>query len=676
MKSIVRPRRRSVPVDIDTALVLVERDPIAPAPRETGRVRGLRSTARVLSLPAARARRAAAREAGPLAPSPEPLDPPTPVADKVISGLISFASFIAWLIPLPFWHGLTLFGGLVGMCGKTRSTVLANIDHATIGNPPGRWAAWWIGCLQIATHLRTVVMLLRSGTTRSQRRGRLAFHEEQHLLPHLNQRGIVIVGPHAGPYPLLGFMALPWLRRQGFTGDVVVVARLFRPFRSGAVMDWFSRTFARAGTTILPVDTSPRTLALRLRRTLANNGVVVLLVDEPTVFKSLRIPLFDDEIEMPEGPVRLAHATGSVIVPCIARYEPRRTMSVTFGPPIEPIASPTATLTLVARALEPLIRDGLSQWTMLTPIWKGGVPGETPAGTGRADLHLHTPGSDGLVTIDEWRRAAAARGVDVIAITDHDHLDTVREWRRSGGTLSEDDPGSGVDVIPGVELTARGRAVHVGVLFGAAIPDDIPSPGTRLPDIVRWARRVPGSVVILVHPLPLLWRGQLRGLARQGLLPDAIETRYPFAGGKTAALERAARRLGIATLGASDAHLSPDHLGVNLTGFPGRTATDLLAAIGAAQTTALSGHRPARLPRAVARNQALSSWLLPLRWIPGVRPLNRSLLLRSRIAAGLGPYPGPALASERNDPPDDTDRPPDGVVEAVPAAERGDLILR
>ena len=213
-------------------------------------------------------------------------------------------------------------------------------------------------------------MLLRSGTLRSQRRGQLTVHRSENLLPFLNRRGIVVVGPHAGPYPLLAFLAMPWLRRAGFEGEVVVVARLFRPFRSSALMDWFVKTFARAGLTILPVDTPPRTLALRLRRTLANNGAVVLLVDEPTVFRSLQIPLFDSEIEMPEGPVRLAHATGSVIVPCIARYEHRRAMSVTFGPPIEPVASATATLTAVAGALEPLIRSNLSQWTMLTPIWK------------------------------------------------------------------------------------------------------------------------------------------------------------------------------------------------------------------------------------------------------------------------------------------------------------------
>ncbi len=263
--------------------------------------------------------------------------------------------------------------------------------------------------------------------------------------------------------------------------------------------------------------------------------------------------------------------------------------------------------------------------------------------TGRADLHLHTPGSDGLITVDEWRQAAARRGIDIIAITDHDHLATVREWCRAGNQIPDDDPGSTVSVIPGIELTARGRIVHVNVLFGGVIPGNVPQAGTPLSDIIRWARAIPGTVVVLVHPLPLIWRGQLRRLARLGLLPDAIETRYPLVVGKTDSLERAARRLGIATMGSSDAHLHPDHLGVNLTTFPGQTAADLLMAIRHRRTRAHAGHSPRRLPRAVASCQSLSSWLLPLRRIPGVSRLNRALLLRSRLATGLGPFPEPSV---------------------------------
>ena len=96
-------------------------------------------------------------------------------------------------------------------------------------------------------------------------------------------------------------------------------------------------------------------------------------------------------------------------------------------------------------------------------------------------------------------------------------------------------------ILPGVELTARGRIVHLGVLFSQEIPEELPAPGTPLIELVRWARAIPGSLVVLVHPLPLLWRYQLRRLARAGALPDAIETRFPLVGWRSERLEQAAR---------------------------------------------------------------------------------------------------------------------------------------
>lgn len=597
---------------------------------------------------------------------------PRPIVDAIVRQAISACAWLAWFIPWPVWAVLTLVGGMIGMLTPTRHIVFANIAHAFPENTPSGWRAWWIGCRQISTHLDTVVLLLRSGTTRSQLRGGLAVRNPEHMLPHLGKRGIVIVSPHAGPYPSLGFRAHPWLREHGLSGEVVVVARLFRPFRSGALMEWFVSVFARAGTTIIPVDTPPRTLAIRLRRTLANNGLVVLLIDEPTAYRSVLVPFFDDAIEMPEGPVRLAHVTGSIILPVVARYERFRAMSVAVGRPVEPEADPVRTLARVAKELEPMIRDNLPQWTMLTPIWQSSRAAHaaaqktTSAGAGAplsdqtvpspgtsaadepvvarsprgvADLHLHTPGSDGLVTIDEWRDEAARRGIDVIAITDHDHIDTIRDWVERERARPPDQPRHPVDVIPGVELTARGRAIHVGVLFTEAIPDTLPRPGTRLPDVIRWARSVPGTIVTLVHPTPLIWERQLRGLARQGLLPDAIETRFPMVGNKVAPLEQAARDLRIASLGASDGHLHPSYLGRNLTGFPGQTAADLGAAIRDRHTWSISSDRPISIPRSVALYQSGSSWLLPLRWIPGVGKANRALLRRARSAAGLGDFP-------------------------------------
>jgi 3',5'-nucleoside bisphosphate phosphatase len=76
------------------------------------------------------------------------------------------------------------------------------------------------------------------------------------------------------------------------------------------------------------------------------------------------------------------------------------------------------------------------------------------------DLHTHTLASDGGDRPRELVAAAAAAGVGVLAVTDHDTVGAVAEARAAGQDL-------GVEVLAGCELTAsvEGRVVHV-LLYG------------------------------------------------------------------------------------------------------------------------------------------------------------------------------------------------------------------
>src|SRR3712207_2634789 len=168
---------------------------------------------------------------------------------------------------------------------------------------------------------------------------------------------------------MLGLMGRRWLADQGFSGELAIVARMFRPFRSGALMQWFMDYFTRAGITVIPVHEPPQSMAKRLKNVLENHGIVVLLVDEPTPTPSAVVPFFDSAIKMPLGPVRLAKATGSVIVPTIASYAPGRKMQITLAEPLVPRGSVTEEMPRLARSLEELGGRPLNQWAMLTPIW-------------------------------------------------------------------------------------------------------------------------------------------------------------------------------------------------------------------------------------------------------------------------------------------------------------------
>ncbi|MDQ3226180.1 MAG: hypothetical protein M3Q50_06085 [Chloroflexota bacterium] len=551
--------------------------------------------------------------------------------DRALLGIVKTLTHLAWMIPWPAWSAIAFAAGFVSMLSKQRHVVLANVRHARADDQPLRIVAWYIGAQQIATHLRAVIGTLRAGFRLPDTTNHLILEGIEGVRPHLGQRGVIIVAPHAGPYTMLGLMGRRWLAEQGFSGELAIVARMFRPFRSGALMDWFMDYFTRAGITVVSVHEQPQIMAKRLKNVLENNGIVVLLVDEPTPTPSAIVPFFDSAIKMPIGPVRLARATGSVIVPTIASYERGRKMKITLAAPQSPDGTVTEEMHRLARTLETLVGRNLNQWAMLTSIWIDEKPGTPapPEGHSYADLHLHTQGSDGLLHAEEWIDAARDGAIRVIAVTDHDHIETVREWKTR-------DPEGTRHVIPGVELTARGRIVHLGVLFSGAIPSTLPKPGTPLLDLVRWARGIDGSIVVLVHPLPILWRQQLRGMANAGLLPDAIESRFPFGGNRALTIERAARNHDLAILGGSDGHLSPGQIGGHATLFPGETVDDLFTAVKERRTQAVTLPRLDRIPKRVYVMQSLYSWLLPLRGIPGVPPMRAVLLRRARATAQRG----------------------------------------
>ncbi len=74
----------------------------------------------------------------------------------------------------------------------------------------------------------------------------------------------------------------------------------------------------------------------------------------------------------------------------------------------------------------------------------------------RYDLHCHSTRSDGLLTPAEVVRRAASRGVDVLALTDHDELAGLDEARDAARE-------AGVQFVDGSELsvTWQGGTVHV-----------------------------------------------------------------------------------------------------------------------------------------------------------------------------------------------------------------------
>jgi predicted metal-dependent phosphoesterase TrpH len=77
--------------------------------------------------------------------------------------------------------------------------------------------------------------------------------------------------------------------------------------------------------------------------------------------------------------------------------------------------------------------------------------------TGGVDLHTHTTASDGTLSPRELVRAAARRGVRVLAVTDHDSTDGLRD------ALDEAEHHRPLTIVPGLEINCDvpGAEVHV-----------------------------------------------------------------------------------------------------------------------------------------------------------------------------------------------------------------------
>jgi predicted metal-dependent phosphoesterase TrpH len=125
------------------------------------------------------------------------------------------------------------------------------------------------------------------------------------------------------------------------------------------------------------------------------------------------------------------------------------------------------------------------------------------------DLHTHTIYSDGTFTPKELLELARERGLDVVAVTDHDTTDGLQEARSAGDEL-------GVEVVPGVEFSTvrEGEGVHVLCYFMDPSHPDLTAELQRLRDD-RFTRgeRMVRKLQELGYPITF---DRVREIARDG----------------------------------------------------------------------------------------------------------------------------------------------------------------
>jgi len=159
----------------------------------------------------------------------------------------------------------------------------------------------------------------------------------------------------------------------------------------------------------------------------------------------------------------------------------------------------------------------------------------------KADLHVHTTYSkDSLITPKDLLYYAKKRGLNAVAVTDHNQLEGAYKIAKETDFL----------IIPGMEVSSSdGHIVALNV-------DELIPRGFSAPETVEMIHRA-GGVAIACHPY-VYFKGCLR--EKVSSMFDAIEVinarAFPFKNSVKKA-EEAAERLKLSRVAGTDAHYGP-----------------------------------------------------------------------------------------------------------------------
>ncbi|CAK0738047.1 3',5'-nucleoside bisphosphate phosphatase [Gammaproteobacteria bacterium] len=143
----------------------------------------------------------------------------------------------------------------------------------------------------------------------------------------------------------------------------------------------------------------------------------------------------------------------------------------------------------------------------------------------RYDLHTHSTASDGTLSPTELVRRAQERGIEVLALTDHDCTDGVAEATTEANKL-------GLILIPGMELSVsweNGQTIHmVGLRIDPATPV-LQAGLLRLREVRNWRAEEMGRR-LATHGILGAFEGA-QALARGPIVSRTHFARFLVAGG-------------------------------------------------------------------------------------------------------------------------------------------------
>jgi PHP domain len=229
-----------------------------------------------------------------------------------------------------------------------------------------------------------------------------------------------------------------------------------------------------------------------------------------------------------------------------------------------------------------------------------------------ADPHCHTFASDGMVTPAELVDAAVKAHIDLIAVTDHDTMASVKEVQQRGEA-------AGLTVVAGQEITTQRPAMTH--MLGWFLEQPVRR-GMSLVDSVA-AIHDQGGLAIVPHPFMPVYFGSIQPNMLRRLLErhhvDGIEMMFtvPIGARRRRQLDvfytQNRERLG-AAIGGSDCHFGMHDIGRVFTAYEGDFKTAVLQRTVRPQAGRPRHHVPVDM---LVRQQWTALVDLPLRRLRG-----------------------------------------------------------
>jgi len=169
----------------------------------------------------------------------------------------------------------------------------------------------------------------------------------------------------------------------------------------------------------------------------------------------------------------------------------------------------------------------------------------------KIDLHVHTCYSeDAITTFKDLVLYSKKRGLDGIAITDHDTVEGAMKFKETGGLV----------LIPGAEVTTTR-----GHVLGLNLTKPIPK-GLELDEAIRRIHEADG-IAVAAHPSVFLKNSLGPGDLKKDVKIDAVEvinaSNFPFFL-STRLNMKLAYQLNLPQTGGSDSHI-PETIGLAYT---------------------------------------------------------------------------------------------------------------